>query len=157
MVLTRPRRKALFGVILGVLLAAVIFAVLWRRSDITYAQYLSGFPVSQQGERSFYTFGATRWLVVERRVSSAPGVTPRTHELQPRINAAGLLEALVTIAIAGLALHWAWQILVARLARDGYCDWCGYDLTGLTAGRCPECGHAFGAEAPAEPPGITGT
>jgi hypothetical protein len=27
----------------------------------------------------------------------------------------------------------------------GYCATCGYDLRGLTSGRCPECGHEIPA------------
>jgi hypothetical protein len=28
----------------------------------------------------------------------------------------------------------------AKAHRDGICDRCGYDLTGNTSGKCPECG-----------------
>jgi hypothetical protein len=33
---------------------------------------------------------------------------------------------------------------VAKVHRDGFCDQCGYDLTGNTTGVCPECGLAGG-------------
>jgi hypothetical protein len=32
------------------------------------------------------------------------------------------------------------SVIRARRARAGHCRACGYDLTGVTSGRCPECG-----------------
>jgi hypothetical protein len=40
------------------------------------------------------------------------------------------------------ALLWLWRVR-GRPRLDGSCSRCGYDLTGLTEPRCPECGEAF--------------
>jgi hypothetical protein len=45
--------------------------------------------------------------------------------------------ALLTIGVAG-GLSWRWM----RRVEPGHCGACGYDLRGLPAGRCPECGRA---------------
>ncbi len=54
-----------------------------------------------------------------------------------------LLGAYPVVAIIrGPGRRW-WRHRIA--ARLGLCRECGYDLTGLTESRCPECGLAFAA------------
>ncbi len=53
---------------------------------------------------------------------------------------------LVVLGVPTLRLWW-----VDR-RRPGHCVECGYNLTGNTAGRCPECGTAFIGSAPPSAP-----
>lgn len=39
-----------------------------------------------------------------------------------------------------------------RWGVEGKCESCGYDLTGNTSGKCPECGTHIGAAAERQPP-----
>jgi hypothetical protein len=49
-----------------------------------------------------------------------------------------------------MRLHFAYQRAARkRRARAGLCPRCGYDLRGLSGGRCPECGTAVPARAEA--------
>jgi hypothetical protein len=50
-----------------------------------------------------------------------------------------LLPGLVFLCavVVSLVLH---PRGTANAHRDGICDRCGYDLTGNTSGKCPECG-----------------
>lgn len=52
------------------------------------------------------------------------------------------LAALLAIPVAIL-----WRLDRPRVV-PGHCSVCGYDLTGNTSGRCPECGEATSPEAP---------
>jgi hypothetical protein len=35
---------------------------------------------------------------------------------------------------------WLREILLREFRKPGFCQCCGYDLTGNVSGRCPECG-----------------
>ena len=48
---------------------------------------------------------------------------------------------LATVALAGRVALWRYR---RRAVPPGRCRSCGYDLTGNTSGRCPECGTAIG-------------
>jgi hypothetical protein len=151
MVLTRPKRRLIFLAVSAALIGLVAWAVLLPRSTTRYAPALSGWPVVSEGEKSFHYHGSTRWLIVERRdlrpvALGQPGRVERRY----RINPPGLMEALVLIGLSVVACVWAHRRLVRRLTLDGYCDWCGYDLSGLDSGRCPECGRGEGGERPSD-------
>jgi hypothetical protein len=49
---------------------------------------------------------------------------------------------IVTLGVPGAALLF-WQ----RRRHPGTCPRCGYDLSGLAGGRCPECGAIEPARA----------
>jgi hypothetical protein len=51
-----------------------------------------------------------------------------------------MLSMLLVYAAAVTALFWRFDRIIAREPRGTYCTRCGYDLTGLTEPRCPECG-----------------
>ena len=53
------------------------------------------------------------------------------------------LFALVPIALGGLLLFTARR---SRGGSDPHCLMCGYNLTGLSSGFCPECGQALGPD-----------
>lgn len=47
-------------------------------------------------------------------------------------------------AACGVISLLLWRSIRRKRRRaSGVCKRCGYDLTGLTAPRCPECGHGF--------------
>lgn len=56
------------------------------------------------------------------------------------------VQAMAIVSLTGsalLSLAWAWAIVLRAIGmgrrRKGQCV-CGYDLRGIPAGRCPECG-----------------
>jgi len=58
-----------------------------------------------------------------------------------------IVQALFVSAGVGCG---GWLLLSARVREDSddlHCLWCGYNLTGLTSDRCPECGAAMSAES----------
>jgi hypothetical protein len=57
------------------------------------------------------------------------------------------------IPLAATALPTALLFACGR-RRRGYpfCERCGYNLTGNTSGRCPECGTPLEADVPGQPP-----
>ncbi len=57
--------------------------------------------------------------------------------------------------VVGLYLFFGgkWIIDLAIPSNRPYCPECAYDLTGATAGRCPECGTPFSPDA-VQPPGV---
>ncbi len=50
---------------------------------------------------------------------------------------------LVTLLIAGVLVYLR-RIIIGPRISFRKCDHCGYDLTGNTSGRCPECGTPIG-------------
>ena len=57
-----------------------------------------------------------------------------------------VLACLVSLIVLPQALRWAWLTMRtrSRLSKGLSID-CGYNLTGLTEPRCPECGTGFAA------------
>jgi hypothetical protein len=49
------------------------------------------------------------------------------------------LPNLILFFTLGMALTYG-PVRTWRRKRNGWCLWCGYDLTGNRSGRCPECG-----------------
>ena len=69
--------------------------------------------------------------------------------------AAGVAIALVVTGAASAGFAWMWNRAAARVlpryrqfVDAVHCGHCGYNLTGNTSGRCPECG----TEIPDKPP-----
>lgn len=56
------------------------------------------------------------------------------------------IELWVPILVLGLVAARLWKI--DRVKKPGSCTKCGYDLTGLAASACPECGQALPAAKP---------
>ena len=54
---------------------------------------------------------------------------------------------LLAVAMVNAAIYGLPGMLLPALTPDpppsGHCQSCGYDLTGNTSGRCPECGEAI--------------
>ena len=57
-----------------------------------------------------------------------------------------VLPLWVPFSIVALPTAWLWWRDHRR--RPGHCRKCGYDLTGLTGGRCPECGTELDRRMP---------
>ena len=53
-------------------------------------------------------------------------------------------QSLIVTGYAGallFAIYGCVQFRRCRSPKNGYCDSCGYDLTGNVSGICPECGR----------------
>ena len=66
----------------------------------------------------------------------AGGSMQGVRQLPPWLPLWCLVGLAVFALIGSLAIRW-------KRPRSGICIGCGYDLTGLTTSRCPECGQAF--------------
>jgi len=105
--------------------------------------------------------GWPRIAVVEREVADPPGVWP-TRERGASVRVGGNGDAWSGVVLAfepvwgGFVLDvgvygvlWGGLIVGGRAGlrriwrREGRCPRCGYDLSGLTGGVCPECGEAI--------------
>ncbi len=127
MAFTRPRRRLVFGAVLVTAMLALVLLLGYKRSGKEMA--IAG---------PYHTHGLTGWLMVYEfgNVRMDGSWSQRRYQVNPE----GLLGAAGMIVVAGLACWWVHRRLVGVLALEGRCDWCGYDLTGTTSGRCPECG-----------------
>lgn len=56
----------------------------------------------------------------------------------------GWFGAYVVFIVTVIAL----MLFVPRIPPEGFCQKCGYDLTGNISGRCPECGQAINLPEP---------
>jgi hypothetical protein len=120
---TRRMLKWAATVVTVLLLVAWLFAI--RLSvDVTqgYSIRLTG-----QGEIQVLLWGTLR---------SEP--EPDSHPHQPDCYTFPLWLPFVLLAIPTAVL---WFVDRRRRTRPGYCQRCGYDLTGNVSGRCPECGE----------------
>ena len=68
------------------------------------------------------------------------GVDPHYVET-PFSGTRHFLNLWILLALSGLTTAGLW--FLARPPASGFCPHCGYNLTGNTAGRCPECGASF--------------
>ena len=93
--------------------------------------------------------GLCGMLMGERLASDYPDDKPPGVAIILLISASGLL---IVAGILAAAVTWFWFMFHGRPTPE--CCSCGYNLTGLTTPRCPECGEPFDESllAPKRPP-----
>ncbi|MEX2219614.1 MAG: hypothetical protein WD749_12745 [Phycisphaerales bacterium] len=147
----RPRRRLSLALLTAALASEFIAFAWWSPVDLSgpHQRYLTlargELRLGARGTAGFFT-----------RAIPAPGARlqppariptdahyrywlPRSFSvMQTRGLALPLYPLGALLAAAGLAL------LLRRRARPGHCPACGYDLSGLRAETCPECGEAGG-------------
>ena len=64
---------------------------------------------------------------------------PKISESDPDWSYEALLPLWLPTALFSLTTVWLWKSSFRRIP-PGYCNECGYDLTGNTSGVCSECG-----------------
>ena len=71
-------------------------------------------------------------------------VVPPTAVLLLLLGFIAVVAGLVALVALPQVVRWAWRTMRtrSRLSR-GLCIDCGYNLTGVTEPRCPECGQPF--------------
>jgi hypothetical protein len=69
---------------------------------------------------------------------SAGWVTNLAYEVLSRFAENVCLVALLLLVTA---LGWVFPRVIRSRFPPGHCQTCGYNLTGNTSGRCPECGQ----------------
>ena len=114
--------------------------------------------------------GTIQWTYPEGDGSPDPDAAPLAVCVQPGIKVSGfamwqwawrphyifdpqstcraLIMPLFWPVIA-FALHPIWYVATRPRVKLGHCP-CGYDLTGNTSGKCPECGAPIDVKADAE-------
>lgn len=141
--LTRPQRKGLYTALMWVAWLTVLMWMLASHSVRT--THLVPVPSNTWNRyHSTQELGVPTYLVIEtsRAVSrTSPRITntESTWEWKP-----WNIALLMVIALAWALccrFGYVWFMGRARVP-DSVCDECGYNLTGLTGGRCPECGTA---------------
>ena len=138
--LTRPRRRIAAVLLVLLVVGGTGYVMGWQRSRLRYSDLLDGWPPARDAELSWYTHGATRWLTVHRKVTTAPG---GGSDVRRRliVNPSGLMLAVVGIGSSVLGAVWIGRRLVAARVPGEVCDACGYSLRGSRSGVCPECGE----------------
>jgi len=148
---TRPRRKRTYGVAIWLLYLAAT-AVTWgikRESWIAYSEvpYFSAMNFPGNSGRRTSVFGLRSYLTIDRDMVDSTGKLVSAGDPLVRWNwnrREVIWSGAYTLAGAAGAYVLA-RVLIARGRLRGWCDECGYDLTGLESGRCPECGMNVGA------------
>jgi hypothetical protein len=100
----------------------------------------------------WWTFAAVtllRWSIVAGvGLYASLQPIPGSSSYRPPLFASVALGALGPVLLAASLTWYWWAVLVAGGDLAGLawprCESCGYNLTGNTSGRCPECGTAIG-------------
>lgn len=95
------------------------------------------------------SLGWSGWLDLERNYVRAPRgswptvpplVTSSPYSIGLNVNALPLMLSLGVAGVSGILLLLSCRWLIRWTTLANVCRRCGYDLTGLTSGICPECG-----------------
>ena len=101
-----------------------------RKTELVGTQHRTKTTVTvQYGHPIWYQFGLHNILPLR---PMWPGFVVNT------IVFAIIAYLMLALVGGGIAM-----LRVSQRQRKGLCSTCGYDLAGLTGGRCPECGHAY--------------
>ena len=89
-------------------------------------------------ERNLYNRGFSFWPPTRLRPPNEAALT---------LTSVSFPHWVLVVVLSLLPLHWYWMdVLCPRRRRTrGLCVKCGYDLTGASKCRCPECGTPFDA------------
>ena len=133
-----------------------------RRGKLDYIPALAGLPDDQQKQlyKEAWQEASRGWLFIVLVGASSLAIWV-VWELKDTIYASrwnpGVPRPLIyAILVAAVVLAWQplWRwfdlhIVAPRIWRrlPHICNGCGYDLTGNTSGRCPECGGECAAGA----------
>jgi hypothetical protein len=127
--LTRPSWMGRSGVVVGVTSGRLEIA----RSDGDLTRQGIAWAISCPEGMASVLIGPESWW---RPTENAARMTLGTTALTLRVNYVPLWPLLVLSLGAGGV---CWR-LAGKRVKPGHCAACGYDLTGLKTGRCPECG-----------------
>lgn len=90
------------------------------------------------------------WSELRRVWSSPESVLPSLYGGEPGNPAIFVSAPLwMLAAVFWIPAFLLWKPLLFRHPR-GHCRQCGYNLTGNTSGRCPECGRGAAGQSPNE-------
>jgi hypothetical protein len=132
--------KFLPGTVFGLPLALVAFfsAVLARRHDgswnVRCAWWLSWFTLVWDLGWWAFAFDQLGWPASTSELNGLPEVYEYLLFFGP---------SMILSTCAVLVVRRPYEELRRRKSALPKCSKCGYDLTGLTVARCPECGRPF--------------
>jgi hypothetical protein len=132
-----------------------------RRGKLDYIPALAGLPDDQQKQLYKQARREVGWSWQAFALMGLwVGAAFATFELIPVIHGSqwnpgvprpivgGLSLAALAYALAPLSRWFDLHVVAPRIWRrlPHICNGCGYDLTGNTSGRCPECGGEYAGE-----------
>lgn len=143
---TRPTRRLVFGSVFWLAWVALML-MLWSVSRVSWISYSEVPYFNQMGlpntaGRKTTVLGIMSYLTIDRDMVDFRGQPIAGGAAQVQWNwdrSAIAWSAAISVGSA-IATFFVIRFLVAAYRLKGLCDECGYDLTALESGRCPECG-----------------
>lgn len=136
MLLTRPRRKVLFGIGFGLLWLLFVISF-WGMTETERADAPPGKP--------YFTIttcrlGLIEWMTIKAYDSAVPTGVVTSYSFEYHVF--GIVCGVAWTLLSGWLLYLWWPRAVASsLVKPTLCDTCGYDLSRIGHDTCPECGR----------------